>query len=310
MLPTRSCRLLRPIALLALAMPVAAMPAGAQPFDRSWGPSPYNRPPPLWPFEDPGERVRPLPPFAVVNRLEDQGYDDVGRPRYDGSTYVIDATAPDGRRVRLTVDAFRGRLLDRSPLGGSSPRRGEGRSWDDDEDEPLRPSRSGRLDALPPEMPESDQRRLERFAPEPVAPRRQAGRPAEPLPLDGPDTLPPPVDARLAPGPNEIGRPVEGRAGSPAAPAQREATRPDASGGRPYGVNPDTAGPRRRPAEAARPTLSPAAPIPASPLPSPGAQPPVKAEANADPARASKPVRVIGGVTPMNPNPPAAAPSE
>ncbi|MBV9078430.1 MAG: hypothetical protein JO048_13205, partial [Methylobacteriaceae bacterium] len=131
----RSLRL--PVALAA-ALLVPALPAAAQPYGYGY----YNAPPPLAGFE-PGY-ARPLPPREIRDRLEDDGYELVGPLRLVGATYEVVARDEDDRRVRLVVDAFRGRILDRrlayAPEGPP---------------EAARPGRFG----PPEEMPEAELRR-------------------------------------------------------------------------------------------------------------------------------------------------------
>lgn len=281
---------LRPILLAALAS-LPAVPAAAQWYDRGYGAYGYNSPPPISPYNGaPIDRARPLPPFEIVDRLEDQGYDEIGRPRFDGSVYVVEATGPGDRPVRLVVDAFRGRVIDRIALGGG---------------------------ARPPEMGEFDPRRPREFGvrPQLPAPPATGYYDPEPRPLreaarPEPRARAAPADPRLAPGPD-----TSGRSGADRAPDdRREAARsePPARAGRPYGVNPDTSAPRRRPTEeASRPKGE--APQRAAPAESPTAPPPsVGRPAAAQPSRSpgtavaverpNRAVRVIEGVTPMNPD--------
>lgn len=367
MFPRSAHRRLR--AALVGALALSAVPATAQLFERPYGPFRYNTPPPLF---DPLDeflvgRAAPLPPRVIMERLEDQGYEDVGRPRYNGRSYVVDATTPRGRRVSLLVDPFRGGVVDRMPIG--DPRgREEAGGWNDPPPrEAVRPGRP-----FPPEEPslrENDPRRREAARPErpfppepPAAPapapsevlRREPARPdiSVDRPPSGEPALKAPADPRVAPspGPREAGRPLEGRAGAPnaaepdgriepATPARapREAARSE-PGGPVYGTNPGAGQPARRkppeqakpsegpkPVERAKPSDSPKpveearTPNPPAPVavPVPSAAPPAPAPAQASATPLSKPrgpVRIIEGVTPINPTPappaPAPAPAE
>lgn len=60
-----------------------------------------------------------LPPREVVESLRDRGFSEIGRPRYDGRAYRVEATSPRGLRVRLVVDARDGDVIGREPLGGA-----------------------------------------------------------------------------------------------------------------------------------------------------------------------------------------------
>jgi hypothetical protein len=106
---------LSPRFLAALVFGVAAAsPAVAQWIGSAPAPYGYNRPGPYG-------GARPLPPFEIRDRLESAGYDPVGPLRYDGSVYEVEAFAPNGRRVRLVVDAFRGVLIGQSRVAASRP---------------------------------------------------------------------------------------------------------------------------------------------------------------------------------------------
>ena len=347
---------LRPVLLGAAfcAAMSATMPALAQWYDRPPG---FNTPPELY-----GDRpqpvfrgnARPLPPDEFVERLEEDGYEDVSRPRYNGSTYEIDATSRRGRRVRIVFDAFRGNVVERFALGGATGEPFAGR--------PSEPRGWFGNNVRPPEE-----------APQP----RRYGRPADED--DGPDTferlsrpaeprLSRPADPRLAPpGRVDVGPPIgapsappavasraEPNPGSPSIGPQapqtpsrprdipapeRQAARPETAApeaggnpGRVEGVNPSPARPatrapqneragkpesnrqfeanRTEPAQrkpAAKPPVEgPAAAIsPAAPgiaVEAPTAPSAEKPAVSAETTRSDKPVRVIGGVTPMNPD--------
>lgn len=330
--PCRSARVHLSVAAAFLLSGVA--PAAAQFFERPYGPFPYNAPPPVFdPFGDDRFGGRgPLPPSAIIDRLEDRGFEDVGRPRFNGRAYVVDATTPRGRRVTLLIDPYRGAVIDRMPLG--DPRgRDEIEAWVNPPGPgPVaRPSRP-----FPPEEAPD-------LRPRGEPPRREAARPNVGPVSPAEPAVRLPADPRVAPEPGTAGRPLEGRAETPRREperAPRAASRPEPgpSGGV-YGTNPGAAAPARRPApEPAKPAQSPAppaesrttslpptAPSPAArPVPSPAVPtttapaarpvPPAAerppAQASAEPTRPRGPVRVIEGVTPINPgsaNPAAPA---
>lgn len=281
-------------ALLAAACGFA-FPAWAQ-WDRP-NPYSYNRPPPPYGAHQPEEmRARPLPPDVVTDRLEDRGYDDVSRPRFDGSVYIVEATNLAGQRERLLIDAFRGHIVQRTAL--SDPRRRR----PDDEDEWTLPDPppGARYGALPegrPVRPSPDYDAPAGRGPAPGPDVGGSGRALDIGPVES-RPLAPPADSRLAPTPTSPALPSANvqRAPSPT----REASRPPPAAppsGELYGVNPERAAPKpRAPAAVARPP--PPAGAPAKPD---GAGKPAEARpaATAD-AGPRKPVRVIEGVTRMD----------
>jgi hypothetical protein len=257
-------------ALTVLLVQVA--PAAAQ-----WGGPFYNAPFGPAPFWDRGpiveERERILPPRAILRILEDRGFFDVDRPRFDGENYIVEAMSPRGFRVRLLVDPLDGEVLRRSRLADLRPPRGFGPPGfergipeaDDIDEAPL----PGRRSVEPPRQ-------------------REALRDDPPLVI--------PADPR-----REQPRP------QPRPEARRSV--PD----RIEGVNPEARAPapEPRPPAAAKPVPSappPAVAKPAKPQPAPKPTDQAKAPEAAGP---KGPVRVIEGVTPLNPNagaPPTRAP--
>lgn len=65
-------------------------------------------------IDEPEPRIEPR---GVMRRLQNRGFVEIGRPRFDGRAYVVDATHPSGSRVRLFVDAYDGALLGRRVIG-------------------------------------------------------------------------------------------------------------------------------------------------------------------------------------------------
>jgi hypothetical protein len=239
---------------------------------------------------------------VIVDRLEDRGFDDVGRPRLDGPVYTVEASSRRSGPVRLVVDAYDGRVLRETPLAVARL----GREYDDgiDIDGSAAPRRGA---GWPPaEMPNAPRYRSE--YPEDL-PRREAVRPVEPemgMPRSGGRSRP--TDSRLAPdAPAAVSRSPDTQE------PRREASRPSGleagipSGGV-DGVNPDS---RRAARPAAKPNVAPrpadaAAPMtrtsPSAPAPSTAEKPeerkPVPGPATAE--AGERKVRVIQGVTPMN----------
>jgi hypothetical protein len=319
---TSSRRLARTLLAFSALCAATATPALAQ----GYGGGFYNSPPPPPAFGF----GRPLPPGEIRDLLEDDGYEVAGPLRFAGSTYEVDAIDEDGRRVRLSVDAFRGRVLERRLAG-----RPIGRPYDEIEIDPV-PSRrqAGRPGPLD-EMPEAElRRRGEYIGPGPGglppgvgAPDRLGGlSPAEPTPRLDPirpveiapvAPLPAPSDPRLAPSETR-------RAAVPSAPSATEPTPPREAGRNEpvFGTNPGAAKPAARPQPPRSANVAPREPEPkpavsaTPPAPVPPATPPAtvtvapkpegptaakpEGPTAADAAnRASRPVRVIEGVTPV-----------
>lgn len=82
------------------------------------------------------DEMAPIPPRAVVYRLQDRGFSEIGRPRFDGRAYVVDATNPAGNRVRLYVDAGDGAIFGRQRLDAPPnrvARAAPGYGWTEDD---------------------------------------------------------------------------------------------------------------------------------------------------------------------------------
>jgi hypothetical protein len=296
-------RNLTSLLIAGAALAAASLPAAAQWYGGSYR---YNAPAPPYGYGGPSY-ARPLPRGVIVERLEDRGFEDVGRPRLEEDVYVVEATSRRGGAVRVVVDAYDGRILRQTPLSVArlDP-------LDDDIDGYAGPRRDG----SPPEMPNAP--RWRPGDPEPLP--REAARPAEPdivAPAPGPRSRP--SDPRLAPSEEPS---AAGRAAAPE--LRREASRPANPDpvlppGEVQGLNPDgrrgarpapTAKPpgQETAAKPDRPTEKPMTPAvrtsPSAPAPSTAARPdepkPVTPGPNTAQAGERKPVRVIEGVTPLN----------
>ncbi len=57
-----------------------------------------------------------LTPREVIGRVRSLGYSKPSRVEYRGDVVVVAATDPAGRRVRLVLDAYSGRLVDRAAV--------------------------------------------------------------------------------------------------------------------------------------------------------------------------------------------------
>ena len=238
--PVARRRMLGVFAGAGLALWLAAAPASAQWFGGF-------------------EADAPIPPQGVVRMLVGRGFSEVTRPRFDGEVYHFEGTNRFGERVRLTIDAYDGDIVDRTRLAHAGPpvegslvppqNVGRGRS------EPQEP--------LPPSSVQVEKPRTAKLG--------------EPAGQQGPRSEPPvrkSAATRALPPPSEA-RPVQ-------------------------------------------PRVAPSAPAPAVAAPKP---PPPNTSKSTETAAttAAPPVRVIGGVTPLNldqpgttkpttPEPPAATP--
>lgn len=178
-----------------------------------------------------------LPPRVVAWRLGDRGFTGIGRPRFDGRNYVVEAFDPRGERVRLIVAAEDGAILGRQRLDGpvavARPvRPAPGYGWTEEEAPRFEPRMAGRT--VPPgSIPAPEERGAYGARPLPSVPRA-----AETLPRE---TLPRETSPRETPRREPV----------------REAARgslPTDPAGNPLGLNPDAAGRQTAPRRAARPT--------------------------------------------------------
>lgn len=97
-----------------------------------------------------------MPPRAVAWRLAERGFTGIGRPRFDGRAYVVEAFNPNGARVRLFVDAQDGAILGRQrldapPIAIARPAPGYG--WTEDDAMPRRPMRQAERLLPPADIP-------------------------------------------------------------------------------------------------------------------------------------------------------------
>ena len=252
-----------------------------------------------------GQEDEPLPPPTISRMLLRRGYEPLGRPRFQGDVYMVQALSPSGARVRLMVDAYNGSII-RSmrideDLGPVLPR---GRDYPDREVD------LDQLDDVPP--------RASRPQPQFEDETLRSGR-LQPQPGNEPPRAQRPQPERKAARSETQGR-------APVAPApSRRSAQPAAPATTPAAPAPVVEKPKEDPpvhdkpaATAAAPAPSPkedmpaaAAPAPA-PLPVEAARPaPAKPEAartaektvEDKPATAgpSQAVRVIEGVTPILP---------
>ncbi|GJE15543.1 hypothetical protein [Methylobacterium marchantiae] len=236
-----------------------------------------------------------LPPRAVVWRLNDRGFTEMTRPRFDGRAYVVEATGPYGDRVRLFVDARDGAVIDRQRLGAPLPpapvrvaRPAPGYGWTEQEERPVPPgmipdgrgiARQPRFDvATRPEAPlRSEPADRNPSGLNPDARSGDARRPADSAPSRKVAKLTPPVKPappRLAP---EAPRPA-----TTAAPSTPQKTEPPVAAIEQPKAEPSTpaANQPRRDEAVQAPQGSPA-----------------KSQAWSDPPAEKKAVRVIGGAT-------------
>lgn len=281
------------VLLAALGLLIGATGAQAQypyGYARAY-PEPY--------FDDP-----PLPPRAVVYRLQDRGFSEITRPRFDGRAYIVEATNPMGARVRLFVDAHDGRVIGRERLdvpyypGERVARAAPGYGWTEEDAAPRPPADiPGR-----PGMGEAAKSR-------PAQPKRTAKLvppTAQPAPKASPDApapkiAPPHADTPKVPAtPSEPAKAASEPPKADAPPIETAKTEPPPV--KPAAHNPAADG------ETTKPTakVEPPAPEPAKVEPA-KAKPPKTEEAKngseggwKDPSPSDEPrkkVRVIGGAT-------------
>jgi hypothetical protein len=61
-----------------------------------------------------------MTPREVVHSVRRQGFSNPSQPQYRDDFVLLTATEPGGRRVRLTVDVYSGRIVDSRPLAHRS----------------------------------------------------------------------------------------------------------------------------------------------------------------------------------------------
>lgn len=282
----------------------------------------------------------PLPPGAIVRALMQQGFVDIGRPRFNGRVYVVDGVNARGFPVRLVIDAYDGGVLSRArlerpllPPSEIGPPRGRPGSRFEEAEEFVPPRRIPGPDRD--DLREAVPRRAERpdyNEPREAAPRRAARPEFDDLPN---------IEARRAERPeprqNRSARnespplrdtltPVQPPASSATrAPAEslptssvEPASRPDQPAKNPAATAAITTAPLDPPETAVVPSR-PAAPVPSvtatiPPAQTPEVSIPAKPIAPVEVARpaesaptpaAPRSVRVIPGVTPIGPRPAA-----
>lgn len=243
-----------------------------------------------------------LPPRAVVWRLNDRGFTEVTRPRFDGRAYIVEATGPYGDRVRLFVDARDGAVLDRQRLGAPLPPApipvarpaAPGYGWTEADEQPRQPMREAARPVPPGRIPNGDGvSRQPRFdvAARPDAPARAEPADRNPLGLN--------PDARTG----DARRPVEPaparkvtRLAPPAKPAAPRLA-PEAPS--PAATDATSEARTTTPPVAAieQPKVEPSTPAANQPRRDAAQAPSPKAQAWSDPPADRKAVRVIGGAT-------------
>lgn len=261
-----------------------------------------------------------MPPRAVAWRLADRGFTGIGRPRFDGRAYVVEAFGPDGARLRLFVDASDGAILGRQRLDGppmALARPMPGYGWTEADDLARRPIRQAERLLPPADIPMPG-----RFVPlrRPLDPETGPVRPDGSIGSRGRAAVGPDFPSPNAQGPSAQGLNPQGL--NPDARVRAEPPRKVARIANPAKV-PDTRGsdprtpdskaqtrtvpeaPKLRPVDAARPADKPEAPVAAVEPPSDGtAARPAEAatlksveQAWRDPREGKRNVRVIGGAT-------------
>ncbi len=246
-----------------------------------------------------------LPPRAVVAHLGRQGFTALGRPRFDGVAYVVEAESRWGNRVRLFVDARSGAILERErleaplyPPGRVGP---PGYGWTEEE-AVVRPPRPVMREAVHPapdaaprnpfasNYPSRQPTRGEVAAAAPP-PRDYGSRDPNPQGLNPQGLNPRDLNPQGLPQAANPEQPASRRA-EPRRTAKLAPPRPETA----PALKPAETGPKPATPEAA--SAAPARPAPATPAVAEVAKPATPAPVREMPGPA-RPVRVIGGVTPV-----------
>ena len=273
-----------------------------------------------------------LPPRAVAWRLGDRGFTGIGRPRFDGRAYIVEAFDPRGDRVRLVVAPDSGAIIGRqrldAPLLVERPARpAAGYGWTDEDYGSARGREVERL--VPPgRIPMPEDRGV--YAARPLPP--VSSRPVEPArrePMREPTreaSVADPAGNPLGLNPDAAGRQPAPRRTTRAAPSGEKAASPRLSDVKPpekpaARLAPEAPRPAQAKADTQKPEASrtetakvdanvdPKADAPKGPsMPAAQTPPPAKAAdlkpadkpadpAWKDPPEAKRNVRVIGGAT-------------
>jgi hypothetical protein len=158
-------------------------------------------------FVYPHDHDEELTPREIVLAVQDYGFRDATRPVYRADVALLSATDRDGRRLRLTVDVYSGRILSAQPLPGqhrdrlaqrapdqgAAVRRGVPESRQDARATPDRPPTTVRREPmLPPQPPQAQppratperMRPAQQPAPRPPAARAEPGTRNQPRRID------------------------------------------------------------------------------------------------------------------------------
>ena len=202
-----------------------------------------------------------MPPRAVVWRLSERGFSGIGRPRFDGRAYVVEAFNPNGARVRLFVDAQDGAILGRQRLDDGPvmiARPAPGYGWTEEDAMPRRPMRQAERLLPPGDIPMPESRGV---SPRRSVPDADFGRP---------DGAPDAYGRTLAePNPHGINPDRRGPVEAPRRLARTGNPTRGPDGKALDGKNPDgktqartvPEAPKPRPVEAAKPEPKPEAPV-------------------------------------------------
>lgn len=105
------------VACLTALMPTIGM---AQSFSRAVDMAPYGAPPPYAEAPPPFADAPPpaLPPGEIMASVRSAGFDPLSRPMHRGGVYVVFAADRHDVELRVTVDAYSGRVLAATRLAG------------------------------------------------------------------------------------------------------------------------------------------------------------------------------------------------
>ena len=248
-----------------------------------------------------------LPPRAIAWRLADRGFTGIGRPRFDGRAYVVEAFGPGGARLRLVVDPEDGAILSRqrldAPVIAVRPApAAPGYGWTEEDE---RRGRMAERLVPPADIPVPESRGA--YAPRGAGPLSEPGRREAAPAAANPYGLNPEA-GRAAPAPRKVARvaPSPDLRPTEAKPALRDApTAPRPSAARkPADAKPSDTNAETKP-DPKTPEAKPAAPVPTEAKPAkaepaeakPVAQDKPAAQEWKDPPESKRTVRVIGGAT-------------
>jgi hypothetical protein len=142
-----------------------------------WRPYAFHQRP-YYHFARPQFEDEELTPREIVLAVQDFGFRDATRPVFRDDVALLAATNREGRRLRLTVDIYSGRILSAAPIQGPPPRERQAQRAPEQGAAVRRAVPDSRQDArVTPEKPPTTVRREPMLPPQPQTPPRQAQPP-------------------------------------------------------------------------------------------------------------------------------------